>query len=128
MGNQTSRTKDKASVAEQENTAVAKTKTRKKVSRSNDGKIYLLKKRRPGCTGLFWRQDPTSDMMLSSGDHWPRDDAQLQGKRVMDKWGDEWLRTTHVFNVGDLKWHRAPLGSAIPMEHEDHYYLEVQAR
>lgn len=44
---------------------------------------------------------------------------------VTDQWGDDWLRTAAVRNVGDVKWHGAPLGSAIPMEHEDHYYLEV---
>lgn len=74
---------------------------------------------------MFWRQDPTSDFMLASGDHWPRDGAHLRGVLVTDKWGDEWLRTTHVKNGYDGKWHKAPLGSAIPMEHEDHYYLEL---
>lgn len=63
--------------------------------------------------------------MLAAGDHWPRDDALLRGTCVTDKWGDRWLRTTVVRNVGDELWHRAPLGSAIPMEHEDHYYLEA---
>ena len=91
----------------------------------DDGKVYQLKKRRPGCTGIWWRQDPTSDTMLASGDHWPRDDAWLRGFRVTDKWGDEWLQTTAVRNVGDKRWNKAPLGSAIPMEHEDHYYLEA---
>ena len=126
MGNRASRSKQEA--PKQENVATKETlSTSTSPLRPNDGKIYLLKKRRPGCTGMFWRQDPTSDTMLSSGDHWPRDDAQLKGERVTDKWGDEWLRTTHVRNAGDAKWHRAPLGSAIPMEHEDHYYLEAQA-
>jgi hypothetical protein len=107
--------------------AVAQSPSTKGLERENDGMAYQLKKRRPGCNGMFWRQDPTSRFMLSAGDHWPHDDAILTGMPVTDQWGDDWLRTTAVRNVGDGKWHRAPLGSAIPMEHEDHYYLEVIA-
>lgn len=71
--------------------------------------------------------------MLASGNHWPRDGALLQGTLVVDKWGDEWLRTTHVCNLATGggrrqvlygSWQEAPLGSAIPMEYDDHYYLE----
>jgi hypothetical protein len=107
-------------------TATAATpQSTKGAEHENDGQAYQLKKRRPGCNGMFWRQDPTSRFMLSAGDYWPHDDAYLRGMPVTDQWGDDWLRTTAVRNVGDAKWHRAPLGSAIPMEHEDHYYLEV---
>lgn len=121
MGNRSSRsasgTKNKARTMAEEQRQIN--------NNNNDGNVYVLKKRRPGCTGLWWQQDPTSDFMLASGNHWPRDNALLMGVRVVDKWGDEWLRTAAVRNPGDATWHRAPLGSAIPMEHEDHYYLQV---
>jgi hypothetical protein len=45
------------------------------------GDIYVLKKRRDGCTGMFWRPDPLHQIKLkSSTKNWPRDGALLKGQ------------------------------------------------
>ena len=89
----------------------------------NDGKIYALLKRRPGCTGMFWRQEPTRTNILASNADWPRDGAHLRGNVVKDKNNKAWLVTTHVQQKRG-SWKPAPLGSAMPFEYDNHYYLE----
>jgi hypothetical protein len=82
-----------------------------------------LKKRRPGCTGMFWRADPTGATPLKSNDNWPRDGAKLRGT-VAEAKGKKWLLATEVLQNGKTEWVPAPPGAAMPFEHDDHYYLE----
>lgn len=84
---------------------------------------YHLKKHRPGCTGMFWRPDPTGATPLASNNHWPRDGAMLKGRAVTAK-GEQWLLATEVKQKGDAKWKAAPQGAALPFEYNRHYYLE----
>jgi hypothetical protein len=83
---------------------------------------YELKKLRPGCTGMFWRSDPTKTTKLQSNDHWPRDGAKLRGDVVEVK-GEKWLLAKQVQQKGSATWNTAPAGAAMPFEYEDHYYL-----
>ena len=83
-----------------------------------------LKKHKPECTGLYWRQDPTPGATkLQSNDNWPRDNAKLRG-RVVEIKGKKWLACTHVKQKGSLRWIAAPKGAGMPFEYQDHYYLE----
>mmetsp|Transcript_15021 Transcript_15021/g.31157 ORF Transcript_15021/g.31157 Transcript_15021/m.31157 type:complete len:93 (+) Transcript_15021:96-374(+) len=84
-----------------------------------------LKKRRPGCTGMFWRSDPTTGASkLASNNDWPRDGAKLKGTLVEAK-GEKWLLVTHVMQKGKTgEWIQAPSGAAMPYEYNNHYYLE----
>eukprot|EP00465_Bigelowiella_longifila_P001010 CAMPEP_0185280566 /NCGR_PEP_ID=MMETSP1359-20130426/66207_1 /TAXON_ID=552665 /ORGANISM="Bigelowiella longifila, Strain CCMP242" /LENGTH=110 /DNA_ID=CAMNT_0027875849 /DNA_START=1307 /DNA_END=1639 /DNA_ORIENTATION=+ len=90
---------------------------------TTDDKTYYLKKRRSGCTGMFWRQDPTKTHKLASNDNWPRDGAALKGK-VVESGGGKWLGTSHVKQVNGSSWVEAPVGSALPFEYDNHYYLD----
>ena len=83
-----------------------------------------LKKRRPGCTGMFWRPDPTLKSLLENNNNWPRDGAKLKGKVVIVD-GSKWLLTSEVQNVGK-DWIKAPVGAAMPFEYDNHYYLELK--
>lgn len=95
--------------------------------------VYTLKKRRPGCTGMFWRSDPTGKSRVASNSDWPRDNAQLRGI-VVDVNGVKWLAVSQVKQadarappLGMLrkgKWKPAPQGAYMPFEYNDHYYLE----
>ena len=82
---------------------------------------YELKKKRPGCTGMFWRSDPTGKSRLSSNDNWPRDGALLKGNTVDHK-GKKWLQVTEIKQRGS-QWKAAPAGAFMPFEYDDHYYL-----
>ena len=82
-----------------------------------------LKKHRPGCTGMFWRSDPTGATPLESNADWPRDNAKLRG-RVVEVDGEKWLLCTHVQQKGTTEWIPAPKGAAMPFVYSDHYYLE----
>jgi hypothetical protein len=81
-----------------------------------------LKKNRPGCNGMFWREDPTRQTPLGGGYNWPRDNAKLRGTVVEAK-GEKWLLAAHVQQAGSSKWMQAPPGAAMPFEYEQ-YYLE----
>lgn len=81
-----------------------------------------LKKYRPGCTGMFWRSDPTRRTKLASNDNWPRDGARLRGIEVSVK-GEAWLLATEVKQAGSNTWVKAPTGAALPFEYNQHYYL-----
>lgn len=87
-----------------------------------EGTTYYLKKRRPGCTGMFWRQDPTKQTLLASNKHWPRDGAMLKGE-VVEVDGEKWLLCSHVCQRKDT-WVQAPAGAAMPFEYNNHYYLD----
>ena len=85
-----------------------------------------LKKRRAGCTGMFWRPDPTGSTKLATGGNstnWPRDGAKLRGRPV-EVDGKKWLLATHVLQLGKSEWTAAPTGAAMPYEYDNHYYLE----
>jgi hypothetical protein len=74
----------------------------------------LKKKRNTGCTGMFWRKDPTGKTKLgffASNNHWSRDGATLRGTVVHAK-GEKWLLATHVKQAGG-NWERAPAGAAM---------------
>ena len=88
----------------------------------SDLQEFDLKKHRPGCTGMFWRSDPTGTTRLASNDNWPRDGAKLRGKVVEAK-GEKWLLATHVKQRGDSNWKPAPAGAAMPFEYNNHYSL-----
>ena len=95
------------------------------LNEGNDGKIYALLKRRPGCTGMFWRQDPSpGGPRLASNADWPRDGAHLRGRVFADAQGKAWLIASHVQQRGGGTWKVAPQGSAMPFEYDNHYYLE----
>lgn len=93
---------------------------------------YELKKRRAGCTGMFWRADPTNSgpklAPNANSINWPRDGALLRGRVVVDSKGGRWLLTDQVKQVGDKEsWIDAPAGAAMPFEYDDHYYLEARS-
>lgn len=102
------------------------TPTEQDLTSNNDGKVYDLKKRRPGCSGMFWRQDPTRKTFLKSSADWPRDGARLRGNVVTDSKGKAWLVATHVKQTKG-SWKPAPEGAAMPFEYDNHYYLEEAA-
>jgi hypothetical protein len=82
-----------------------------------------LKKRRAGCTGMFWRPDPTGATKLASNNNWPRDGAKMRGSSV-DVKGKKWLLVTHILQKGSTDWISTPAGAAMPYEYDNHYYLE----
>jgi hypothetical protein len=92
---------------------------------SNDNSLQEveLKKYHAGCTGMFWRSDPTGKTSLQSNDNWPRDGAKLRGTVVTVK-GEKWLLATHILQRGDTEWKAAPKGAAMPFEYNAHYFLE----
>lgn len=75
-----------------------------------------------GCTGMFWRSDPTGKSQLESNNDCPRDDAVLRGE-VAEAEGEKWLLVSEVKQKGSEKWVKAPVGAAMPFEYSDHYYL-----
>lgn len=84
-------------------------------------KEYILKKRRPGCTGMFWRGDPSGKVKLESNKNWPRDNATLRGQvKVVE--GEKWLHAQQVKQQGG-KWLNAPANAYMPFEYNGHYYL-----
>jgi hypothetical protein len=85
-----------------------------------------LLKRRPGCTGMFWRADPTLTALLENNNNWPRDGAKLRGK-VVTVDGAKWLLAWEVKNKGQ-DWVKAPSGAAMPFEYDNHYYLELTTK
>jgi hypothetical protein len=82
---------------------------------------FNLLKRHGGCTGMFWRPDPTGKVALASNNDWPRDDAVLRGE-VAEVKGEKWLLVTEVKQKGK-DWVKAPAGAAMPFEYNNHYYL-----
>jgi hypothetical protein len=91
---------------------------------SSTDAVYELKKRRPGCTGMFWRSDPRpGQAKLENNNDWPRDGALLKGAVIQDDQGNKWLLATHVQQKGD-QWKAAPGGAAMPFEYDNHYYLD----
>ena len=90
---------------------------------SEDIKEVTLLKRRAGCTGMFWRVDPTGTSKLENNNNWPRDGAKLRG-RVVEVDGAKWLLATEVKQKGKDDWVKAPMGAAMPFEYDNHYYLE----
>lgn len=86
---------------------------------------FELKKHRPGCTGMFWRPDPTGKTKLKSNSDWPRDGAMLRGE-VVDVRGEQWLLATEVKQAKSSTWKKAPEGAAMPFEYNNHYYLAAK--
>ena len=82
-----------------------------------------LLKRRPGCTGMFWRPDPTGNVKLENNNNWPRDGAKLKGT-IVEVDSAKWLLATEVQQKGS-EWVPAPKGAAMPFEYDNHYYLEL---
>jgi len=89
---------------------------------------YNLKKHHPGCTGMFWRADPTGATGgLANNNDWPRDGAVLRGRVVTvagKNKNEKWLLATAVKQAGSSQWKDAPQGAALPFEYNNHYYLE----
>jgi hypothetical protein len=98
------------------NSHIPKKKVRKNMQE------FALKKRHAGCTGMFWRPDPTKATKLASNNDWPRDGATLRGDPVVVS-GKKWLQVKQVKQAGG-DWIDAPAGAFIPFEYENHYYLE----
>jgi len=90
---------------------------------SGEIKEYYLKKHRPGCSGMFWRSDPTGAMKRPTNDNWPRDGASFRGVAVEAK-GRRWLHATEVKQDGGNEWINAPAGAFMPFIYEDHYSIE----
>jgi hypothetical protein len=91
-----------------------------KILPANMQEFNLLKKH-SGCTGMFWRADPTGKAKLASNNDWPRDGAVLRGEIVEAK-GEKWLLVSEVKQKGK-DWVKAPAGAAMPFEYDNHYYL-----
>eukprot|EP00578_Thalassiosira_sp_NH16_P026584 CAMPEP_0181088172 /NCGR_PEP_ID=MMETSP1071-20121207/6647_1 /TAXON_ID=35127 /ORGANISM="Thalassiosira sp., Strain NH16" /LENGTH=104 /DNA_ID=CAMNT_0023170075 /DNA_START=200 /DNA_END=514 /DNA_ORIENTATION=+ len=89
---------------------------------SEDIQEVSLLKRHSGCTGMFWRADPTGQTKLANNNNWPRDGSKLRGK-VVEVDGAKWLLATEVRQEGK-DWVKAPAGAAMPFEYNNHYYLE----
>ena len=88
---------------------------------------YNLKKHHPGCTGMFWRADPTGATGgLANNNDWPRDGAVLRGREVTvgQNNNEKWLLATAVKQARSSQWKDAPQGAALPFEYNNHYYLE----
>ena len=102
----------------------ATTKTQHEAEAQSRGPLeeYQLKKRRPGCTGMFWRSDPTGKTKLVSNNDWPRDNAMMRGQVVEAK-GEKWLLVAQVKQPGSSQWKQAPVGAAMPFEYNNHYFL-----
>lgn len=83
---------------------------------------FELKKKHPGCTGMFWRKDPANPFKILSHPNWPRDHASLRGSIVTCS-NKKWLKATHVKQPGG-DWTEAPEGAYMPCEHDNHYYLD----
>jgi hypothetical protein len=83
---------------------------------------YELKKRRPGCTGMFWRSDPSGKSSVASNSDWPRDGAKLKGD-VVEHGGNKWLQVTQIKQARGTDWVKAPDGAFMPFEYDNHYYL-----
>ena len=105
------------------NKALTTTKPKEIRMLSEDIKEVTLLKRRAGCTGMFWRADPTGTSKLENNNNWPRDGAKLRGK-VVEVDGANWLLATEVKQKGKDDWVNAPMGAAMPFEYDNHYYLE----
>ena len=89
--------------------------------------IYMLKKRHAGCTGMFWRSDPTGQTKCqNTSENWPRDNALLRGSPVIltNKNNAQWLLVSAVQQSNTTTWIQAPVGAALPFEYDNHYYLE----
>jgi len=84
---------------------------------------YVLKKSRPGCTGMFWRSSPDKSSHVASNNDWPRDGAELKGT-IVEYRGDKWLNVTHVKQANTTQWVNAPDGAYLPFAYDNHYYLE----
>ena len=96
----------------------------KVITMSSDEIVQVdLKKHHAGCTGMFWRADPTGQTKLANNDNWPRDGAKLKGT-VVEVDGKKWLLATEVLQKGQSSWAKAPQGAAMPLEYNNHYYLE----
>ena len=92
---------------------------------SSEIQEFSLLKRRPGCTGMFWRADPTGKTSLENNNNWPRDGAKLRGT-VVEVDGAKWLLATHVQQKGG-EWIAAPGGAAMPFEYNNHYSLAASS-
>ena len=96
-------------------------------SSSEGEEIYMLKKRHPGCTGMFWRSDPTGQTKCTNtSENWPRDNASLRGSPITlaNKNNEQWLLVSAVQQNNSSAWLQAPVGAALPFEYDNHYYLE----
>ena len=96
-------------------------------SGANNEEIYMLKKRHPGCTGMFWRSDPTGQTKCqNTSENWPKDNALLRGSPITltNKSDEQWLLVSAVQQSNTTNWIKAPVGAALPFEYDNHYYLE----
>jgi hypothetical protein len=82
---------------------------------------FNLLKKHGGCTGMFWRGDPTGKAELASNNDWPRDGAVLRGE-IAEAKGEKCLLVSEVKQKGK-DWVKAPAGAAMPFEYNNHYYL-----
>jgi hypothetical protein len=122
MGQNQTKTKNSSSSTNSSKAETMMTTDDNAVLPSTPVEEYQLKKRRPGCTGMFWRSDPTGKTPLASNNDWPRDDALLRGQVVHAK-GEKWLLVQEVKQAGKGQWKKTPAGAAMPFEYDDHYYL-----
>lgn len=81
---------------------------------------YALKKKRPGCTGMFYRPNPLTGQGATDS-NWPRDGAKLKGE-VHEVEGERWLQVSEV-KQHNGEWSPIKHGW-IPFEYNNHYYLE----
>lgn len=75
---------------------------------------FVLKKRRAGCSGMFWRTDPAGKIQLTGNANWPRDDAIINGKVIVDDDGDKWLKAAKIKQKGAGQWLEVPDGAFLP--------------
>jgi hypothetical protein len=94
---------------------------------NDEGETYILKKSRPGCTGMFWRSDPKGQTKCTNtSENWPRDNALVRGIAITlpNAKHEKWLLASAVQQQNSTVWLKAPHGAALPFEYDNHYYLE----
>jgi hypothetical protein len=97
------------------------------VGNGTEEETYMLKKRHPGCTGMFWRSDPTGQTKCTNTSaNWPRDNALVRGTAITlsNSKNERWLLASAVQQQNTTTWLKAPVGAALPFEYDNHYYLE----
>lgn len=100
----------------------------KKVVAQDDMQVFELKKTSSGCTGLFFRSNPTKGRVktVSKYRDWPRDNAHVKGI-LHDIDGKKWLETKYVKQPG-RNWFDETEGKDVwlPLHHQQYYLDEVK--
>lgn len=90
--------------------------------------VFELKKDNSGCTGLFYRSNPTKGRVktLSKYRDWPRDNAHIKGF-VHEVKGKKWLEVKELKQPG-INWFESCKGKDvwIPFRHQQYFLEKVE--